>query len=470
MESDLGFDPMPSKKVTWEQYYKMSRWFNDNAKEVAYGTGHQAKQFTALTDDFSNVLWAYGGDFFENGARVGRLGAVDPGPSTLDKPEAIQAATFYKKLMDIAHPGSTSWDWNDLGEAFGAGEFAMAPCWHEFAGAWWIPGGLESKSVTHRFPRDRPGAPTITVERASGSISGPPKTNRKRPGCSSCGPPPPKRSSWTSRAALEAGHRPGTPSTSYIRSRKTETSNGDAEHIDGPRRAQGVGTPEHRTPSQDPSPGTSATPLFTPSSHRCWRVPRAPRRRCATRSAAWIRRRKESRVQSEAVKSSGGERSGTLDLVVRGPDDASSAGDPRRHLDPAPFVHNLDEPQQRYAARRRRHKSKWVGLGNWGRMFSDGTVWAGWLAMVIYFVATVGLEMILGIAIALVDPRGRLGQEPGALAHSDPDVHGARHRGPARPVHGQLDLRALLLGTQRAAASSTGNILGGRCRRSLPWS
>ena len=145
MKGDLGFDPVPSEKVTWEQYYQMSRWFNDNAKEVAYGTGHQAKQFTSLTDDFANVLWAYGGDFFENGDKVGRLGAVDPGPSTLDKPEAIRAATFYKKLMDIAHPGSTSWDWNDLGEAFGAGELAMCPCWHEFAGAWWIPGGLENK-------------------------------------------------------------------------------------------------------------------------------------------------------------------------------------------------------------------------------------------------------------------------------------------------------------------------------------
>ena len=46
--------------------------------------------------------------------------------------------------------------------------------------------------------------------------------------------------------------------------------------------------------------------------------------------------------------------------------------------------------------------SKWVGLDNWTRMFSDGTVWAGWLTMVMYFVATVGLEMILGIAIALL--------------------------------------------------------------------
>jgi multiple sugar transport system permease protein len=47
-------------------------------------------------------------------------------------------------------------------------------------------------------------------------------------------------------------------------------------------------------------------------------------------------------------------------------------------------------------------ESNWTGLGNWGRMFTDSNVWSGWLAMIIYFVATVGLEMVLGLVIALV--------------------------------------------------------------------
>ena len=82
---------------------------------------------------------AYGGDYFENGPEIGKLGTTDPGPSTLDSPEAIEAAAFYKKLVGIAHPGSTSWDWNDLGEAFGAEQFAMCAEWHEFAAAWEVP-------------------------------------------------------------------------------------------------------------------------------------------------------------------------------------------------------------------------------------------------------------------------------------------------------------------------------------------
>jgi multiple sugar transport system permease protein len=43
----------------------------------------------------------------------------------------------------------------------------------------------------------------------------------------------------------------------------------------------------------------------------------------------------------------------------------------------------------------------WVGLDNWTRLFSDGAVGASWLRSIIYFVLTVGLEMGLGIAIAL---------------------------------------------------------------------
>ncbi len=46
--------------------------------------------------------------------------------------------------------------------------------------------------------------------------------------------------------------------------------------------------------------------------------------------------------------------------------------------------------------------SRWVGLGNWAGMFTDPNVGAGWVRMVIYFVATVGLQVILGVAIALL--------------------------------------------------------------------
>ena len=133
MQDDLGFDPMPSESSTWDQYYKTAKWFNDNSDDVNYGTGHQAKQHDSLMCDFSNILWAHGGDYFNNGTEVGRFGSEDPGDPILDRPEAIEAATFYNDLVKIAHPSSKSWDWSGVDEAFRAGEIAMTPNWHEFA-------------------------------------------------------------------------------------------------------------------------------------------------------------------------------------------------------------------------------------------------------------------------------------------------------------------------------------------------
>jgi multiple sugar transport system permease protein len=44
----------------------------------------------------------------------------------------------------------------------------------------------------------------------------------------------------------------------------------------------------------------------------------------------------------------------------------------------------------------------WAGLDNWTRLFSDSTVGAAWIRSIVYFILTVGLEMFLGIAIALL--------------------------------------------------------------------
>ena len=43
-----------------------------------------------------------------------------------------------------------------------------------------------------------------------------------------------------------------------------------------------------------------------------------------------------------------------------------------------------------------------VGLDNWSRLFTDSAVGASWIRSIVYFILTVGLEMGLGIAIALL--------------------------------------------------------------------
>lgn len=135
MADALGFDPMPSPDSTWEQYLAIATWLSEHAPEVKYGSGHQAKQHDSLMCDFSNVLWSYGGAYFEHGDDVGLVGTDAPGPSLLSSAEAIEAANLYRQMVDVAHPGSRGWDWDGVGAALRAGEIAMAPNWHEYAAA-----------------------------------------------------------------------------------------------------------------------------------------------------------------------------------------------------------------------------------------------------------------------------------------------------------------------------------------------
>ena len=44
---------------------------------------------------------------------------------------------------------------------------------------------------------------------------------------------------------------------------------------------------------------------------------------------------------------------------------------------------------------------EWTGLDNWTRLFTDSAVWASWVRSIVYFILTVGLEMTLGVTLAL---------------------------------------------------------------------
>src|SRR4051812_9816318 len=52
----------------------------------------------------------------------------------------------------------------------------------------------------------------------------------------------------------------------------------------------------------------------------------------------------------------------------------------------------------------------WVGLDNWSRLISDNAVWVSWLRSIVFFVLSVGLEMFLGIAMALAIYETRRGR------------------------------------------------------------
>lgn len=134
---EMGYDWTPTD-ITWQNYYEIAKWINEKVEEgviteVEFATGHHAKQADPLQCDFSNVLAAFGGDYFKKSPRASKWGTDLPGDCTLDEPEAIKAAEFYKKLIEVSAPGVANWDWVDLYDALSAGKIAMAPSWSEYA-------------------------------------------------------------------------------------------------------------------------------------------------------------------------------------------------------------------------------------------------------------------------------------------------------------------------------------------------
>ncbi len=134
-KEEKGYDIEPgSINFTWERYYEVVQWMNENVpkSEVKYGTGHQAKQHNSLFCDFSNILAAYGGNYFA-GRDVGSIGVENPGVPAINSAEAIKALSMYKKILKAADPRSVTWDWLGLAEAFKAGDLALMPNWNEYS-------------------------------------------------------------------------------------------------------------------------------------------------------------------------------------------------------------------------------------------------------------------------------------------------------------------------------------------------
>ncbi len=123
-----------SKDFTWERYYEAVDWINKNVpkSEVKYGAGHQAKQHNSLFCDFSNILAAYGGNYFTD-ADIGSIGAKKPSAPAITSPEGIKALEIYKKIIAISDPRSLSWDWLGAAEAFKSGDLVFMPNFNEYA-------------------------------------------------------------------------------------------------------------------------------------------------------------------------------------------------------------------------------------------------------------------------------------------------------------------------------------------------
>jgi len=143
--SDLGFEAEPNPDMTWSQYMEVAKWINENVPDdmVEYGTGHMAKQHQSLANEFEMIQWAFGGTQLEGFDGKDPILPDDVSAGFTDD-ASVEAAEFYQGLVsDVAHPGSTTWDWTGVAQAFANGQIAMAPEWHEFNGLFADPESSE---------------------------------------------------------------------------------------------------------------------------------------------------------------------------------------------------------------------------------------------------------------------------------------------------------------------------------------
>lgn len=130
---EMGYDWTPgTKEFTWERYIEVSKWIDENVpnEEVKYGSGQMAQKHNSIYCDFSNVLAAYGGDYFldENINTLGLDGFNEV--NVLDE-NFIEALDIYKEMVKVAAPNSINWNWTDTASAFRNGEIAMMANWDE---------------------------------------------------------------------------------------------------------------------------------------------------------------------------------------------------------------------------------------------------------------------------------------------------------------------------------------------------
>ena len=133
--AENGYDFIPgTNSFTWERYFNVAKWLTNNVsnKEVEYGTGHNANQDSGLFYDFYSVLAAYGGVSYSD-TSLNSIGSKAKGKLVIHHGNFVEALKVYKKIINVSHPSSCSWNEYDLADAFKTGEIAMMPNWNFLA-------------------------------------------------------------------------------------------------------------------------------------------------------------------------------------------------------------------------------------------------------------------------------------------------------------------------------------------------
>lgn len=153
---------------TWEELVeygkKLTVDLDGDGRPDRYGYGLHGKSFDA-TGDFLLFLHQNGGELFENDRYV-------PEAVAIDRPEAVETLQFYVDLVNkhrIAPPGSVSYGYSEVNDAFKGGRVSMFICgsWNIANFAMEVPKlrFTTAKLPAGRFDRTGYGACFYTVFR-----------------------------------------------------------------------------------------------------------------------------------------------------------------------------------------------------------------------------------------------------------------------------------------------------------------
>jgi multiple sugar transport system substrate-binding protein len=128
-KAKYGYDLAPPK--TWEQYEDVADFFTRSAGEKLagetlendfYGVSIAGKRHDAMTCEWLNYAWSFGGGIFD-----------DQGNVIINDPKNIAALSYFHNLIKFSPPGVTLNTWDELTTQMQQGIVAMEIQWNDCA-------------------------------------------------------------------------------------------------------------------------------------------------------------------------------------------------------------------------------------------------------------------------------------------------------------------------------------------------
>ena len=136
MTQDLGYDPDPvSPEFTWDRFLEVSKWINAHIengeiKDLKNGSLTMSAKHNSIYTAFSTILSSYGGDYFTN-RKVMSLGTGTSYEILSRTEEFTTALQKFKEIVDLNPDNEDGYTWDEVANAFTAGETAMMINWDE---------------------------------------------------------------------------------------------------------------------------------------------------------------------------------------------------------------------------------------------------------------------------------------------------------------------------------------------------